>query len=358
MPVGCFLSGGIDSSLVCAIAQSVSKTPIKTFTIGFEDQGFNEALYAKEVANILGTEHTEVYLSEKEMFDLIETIPQYFDEPFADPSEIPTMLVSSLAKEQVTVALTGDGGDELFCGYERYKRVYEAQKIDLMGQIAHTFFEIPIIKRKGLITKVPHGIRAIANNRERNEKCQFHIDSESWTVEKMLPGVVEKCKYDEEKYLQNNWQEECMLLDMETYLPSLLCKTDRASMKYSLECRCPVLDYRIVDLAYRIPHQYKFDYMNGGKKILKDIAYEYVPKKYLDRPKMGFGVPIGKWLRNPLRERLAFYGSEEFLIKQGLFNPQFTSEYITDFINVKGDVSERLAWHFYVFQQWYVQYIL
>ena len=362
VPLGSFLSGGYDSSLVTAIAQEHSDTPVKTFSIGFHEEKYNEAKYAKAVAEYLGTAHTELYIDEQEMFHLVESIPKYYDEPFADSSQIATMLVSELAKKHVTVALSGDGGDEFFCGYNIYENVRQAQKLDIAGGMVHALCQIPGLKQMRIEDKLPFRVRVIAGNREHESKTQFGAGNyivKANAMVKETENALPVHYLTESSYGVKNWQIRRMLLDMDTYLPGdILCKVDRASMKYSLESRCPILDTDVMELSYRIPHQYK--YANGDKKhILKDIAYDYIPKDLLDRPKVGFGVPLDKWLRGPLKEQLLDYSSYDYLQKQGIFDADYTSDMIQSYIKT-GDAGpatganySKLAWSFFVFQQWY-----
>jgi len=364
VPLGAFLSGGYDSSLVTAIAQEVSDTPVRTFSIGFHEKRYNEAEYAKQVAEHLQTEHTELYIDEKEMFDMVESIPRYYDEPFADSSQIPSMLVSKLASKEVSVVLTGDGGDEFFCGYNIYDYVAQAQKIDLLGGLTYGFCNLPPLKKAGLLKRLPFKVQVIALNRDAETKTQLGGDSYINAIDRMLPesGIPFKFR-QESKYGEKNWQERRMLLDEETYLPGdILCKVDRASMKYSLESRCPILDVNVMEYSYRLPHSYK--YANGVKKrILKDIAYDYIPRSLLDRPKVGFGVPLDEWMRGPLREQLTDMCETAYLRKQGIFDADYVNRFIAEYLRTgdKGPASganfSKTAWSFFVFQQWYQEYI-
>ncbi len=364
VPLGAFLSGGYDSSLMCAMAREFTDKPLKTFSIGFSEDRFNEAKFAKEVASYLGTEHTERYISEEEMYALVESIPKYYDEPMADSSQIATMLVSQLAKEKVTVALSGDGGDEFFCGYNIYDNVKQAQHLDFLGGMVYAGANMPGIRTLRLMDKLPFRVQVVANNRNRETKTQFGASSYVETAKRMVPGEGLPCQYEiEEKIGVKDWQIRRMLLDMDTYLPGdILCKVDRASMKYSLEARCPILDQEVMEYSYRINHRFKYD-GNVKKKILKDIAYDYIPKELLDRPKTGFGVPIDKWLRGPLKEQLLSYATKDHLAKQGLFDPDFTENMIREYVT-KGDAGpatgrnySKLAWSFFVFEQWYEYFI-
>ncbi len=386
VPLGTFLSGGYDSSLVTAIAQELSDKPVKTFCIGFDVPQYNEAKYAKEVAKHLGCDHTELYISEKEMFDLVNSIPQYYDEPFADNSEIPSMLVSKLAKKDVTVALSGDGGDEFFCGYNVYENVAQAQMLEIPGAIVNAVGKIPLGSGT-LLDKMPFKVRVVANNRDPETKTQLVSEgyvkaahafisgkemldvpmtaADYLATDYNLPDNVAPVLYPMESiYNVQNFQTRRMLLDMDTYLPEdILVKMDRASMKYSLEARCPIMDTDVMEYSFRIPH--KFKYMNGDKKhILKDIAYDYIPRELLDRPKTGFGVPMDQWLRGPLKEQLLDFSSTAFLKKQGVFNPEYVSKFINNYV-VNGDGGpatganySKIAWSFFIFQQWYNYYML
>ena len=364
VPVGTFLSGGYDSSLVTAIAQELSAEPVKTFSIGFHEERYNEAKYAKEVAKHLGTDHTELYIDEKEMFDLVESIPKYYDEPFADSSQIPTMLVSELASKKVTVVLSGDGGDEFFCGYNVYDYVGKAQKLDALGALTYGICNMPGIGQTHLLDKLPFKVRVIANNRNQSTKTQLGGTPQIAKIDKMVLAEGLPCKFlTEEKYQEQNWQERRMLLDEDTYLPGdILCKVDRASMKYSIESRCPILDVNVMEYSYRLPHSYK--YANGVKKrILKDIAYDYIPRQLLDRPKVGFSVPLDKWLRGPLKEQLLDMCSADYLKRQGIFHADYVNSFLQQYLQ-KGDKGSgtggnysRMVWALFAFQQWYQTYM-
>lgn len=382
VPLGSFLSGGYDSSLVTAIAQECSESPVKTFSIGFHEEKYNEAKYARAVADYLGTNHTELYIGEQDMFDLVESIPTYYDEPFADSSQIATMMVSRLAREQVTVALSGDGGDEFFCGYNIYENVAQAQKLDALGAMVYGVCRLPVLKQLHMADRLPFRVRVIAGNREKESKTQFGAGNYPARARAMVKAAASgeavphgarsgsnvqeqplSVHYlTESLYNVKDWQIRRMLLDMDTYLPGdILCKVDRASMKYSLETRCPILDTDVMELSYRIPQTYK--YAGGDKKhILKDIAYDYIPKELLERPKVGFGVPLDKWLRGPLREQLLDYSGYDYLKRQDIFDAAYVSDMIREYI-ITGDAGpatganySKLTWSFFVFQQWYQTY--
>ena len=360
--LGTFLSGGYDSSLVTAIAAGLSDTPVKTFSIGFEEQAYDESGYAAKIASYLGTEHTQRIITEKEMFDLVESIPDYYDQPFADSSQIPTMLVSALAKEKVTVALSGDGGDEFFCGYGMYGRLHQAQRLDGLGGLVHGICGLPGLRQAKVLEKLPFKVRAIAGNRDGRFKTQLCSPHYLDCVRGMAgDGEVRFLK--ETEYGVKDWQVRRMLLDMDTYLPGyILCKVDRASMKYSLEARCPVLDRDVMEYSFRLPQSFK--YGNGMKKrILKEIAWDYLPKELLERPKKGFSVPMDKWLAGPLKERLSAYAEEGFLRRQGLFCPEYTQALVEGWLR-RGDGGagsgandSKILWAFFIFEQWYERWI-
>ncbi len=385
VPLGTFLSGGYDSSLVTAMAQEFSKEPVKTFCIGFDVPSYNEAEYAKEIAKYLGCDHTELYITEKEMFDLVASIPQYYDEPFADNSEIPSMLVSKLAKKDVTVALSGDGGDEFFCGYNVYDNVWQAQRLEIPGAMVNALGQIKIGDGK-LLDKMPFRVKVIAGNRDPETKTQLVSEGYVKAAHAFITGkesfdvpvhALDYINTDfnlrineapvlypvESLYPTNDFQVKRMLLDMDTYLPEdILVKMDRASMKYSLENRCPIMDTDVMEYSFRIPQRFK--YHKGDKKhILKDIAYDYIPREMLERPKTGFGVPMDAWLRGPLKEALLDYSSTTFLKRQGIFDPGYVSRFINNYV-ANGDAGpatganfSKIAWSFYIFQQWYNYYM-
>lgn len=364
VPLGTFLSGGYDSSLVTALAQEASNEPVKTYSIGFNEERYNEAKYAKEVADYLGTNHTEMYIDENTMFGLVESIPKYFDEPFADSSQIPTMLVSKLASDDVTVVLSGDGGDEFFCGYNIYDNVAQAQKLDLLGKMTYGVCQMPPFKQMRLLEKLPFRVQVVAGNSNVNTKTQIGGSSYIRAIDKMIPDCSCDIKFPiENRYNEKNWQARRMLLDEETYLPGdILCKVDRSSMKYSIESRCPILDVNVMEYSYRLPHSYK--YANGVKKrILKDIAYDYIPKHLLDRPKVGFGVPLDKWMRGPLKEQLEDMCNVDYLKRQGIFDAEYVHSFIHEYLRTgdKGPATganfSKTAWSFFVFQQWYRTYM-
>ena len=363
VPLGTFLSGGIDSSLVTAIAQRNSSKAIKTFSIGFKEKHYDEAVYSKEIANYIGTEHTELYIDESEMLELVESIPLYFDEPMADSSQIPTMLVSKLAREKVTVALSGDGGDELFCGYDRYDTVLKFQKIDKLAGLVNRLISFPIVRNIDLLSNLSVGVQMAIENRNEGRKTQLGYDKFINQIYSLIKGNSNEVLYNIEENLSiSNWQQRLMLIDLLTYLPGdILAKIDRASMKYSLESRCPLLDYKTIEYSFSLPH--KFKYSNGEKKyILKDILYDLIPFELLNRPKKGFSVPINKWIGTVLFKKLLQFSEKKKIEIQGIFNYDALQEIIKN-IGVSNSNNKsilaysKILWHFYVFQAWYSIYI-
>lgn len=353
VPVGTFLSGGIDSTLITVLAQKALKKPIRTYSIGFFDKERNEAPYAAEIARYIGTDHHEYYIGENDIFEMIDDMVYYYDEPFSDSSQLPTMLVSKCAADEITVALSGDGGDELFCGYKMYDWTWIAQHVDFLGDV---FFHIPGASQ--LVEKMSPELQAFLNNRNQNTKVQLFNDVMITETEKILGSTAYNIKYSQERDLKmKNWQIRRMLLDMQTYLPDeVLAKTDRASMKYSLEVRCPLLDVNVVEASFRIPQKYKYHQLDK-KYILKQLTYQYVPEKLLDRPKKGFGVPLRRWLRTILKEEVEHYADFKILKQQGIFDGEAVKKLIE-----KQRISDKvmyssLLWSFFVFQKWYQMYI-
>lgn len=357
VPLGAFLSGGYDSSLVCSIAQELSSQPLKTFSIGFYDGQFNEAPFAKEVAKILGTNHTELYVSEEELFQVLDSIPDYYDEPFADSSQIPSMLISKLAKKQVSVVLTGDGGDELFGGYNIYSVLQDVQRIktQIMSGNNTVFNELD---KNSIVYRI------LLDDKNSEAQTQSGVQTYFTQINSILKNPVNNFYYEfESKYNEQRYDIRRMLLDLETSLSEdMLAKVDRASMKYALEARCPLLDKEIVELSFRLHPDFKCDHGNK-KRILKDLIYDYLPKELMDRPKMGFSIPQDKWLRGPLKERIMDWTNSEYLRKQGIFDPEQTNIFIINYMK-NGDQGKwsgqnfsRIVWSYFIFQMWYERYM-
>lgn len=352
VPVGAFISGGYDSSVVCAIAQEQLQKQLNTFCIGFEDTAYDEAVFAKKIANHIGTNHTEMYITNKDLQSLVDSIPIYYDEPFADPSLIPTMFVSELAKRDVSVVLTGDGGDELFGGYDIYTILQHVQEMQ-ENKNSNSKYASQSIEYRILTEDV----------RDEN-RTQTGIMGYINTINRLLLKEVNNYYYEfESKYHEKRYDVIRMLLDTETRLPDyILVKVDRASMKYALECRCPLLDKNVIEYTYRLPPEFK-DNNGNQKRILKDIAFDYIPRYLLDRPKQGFGPPIDQWLRGPLKEQLLDYIEKDFILRQGIFDWKEVQCYIKQYLELgdygkwSGKNYSKIVWPYFTFQQWYSAYI-
>ncbi|MFU8803310.1 MAG: asparagine synthase (glutamine-hydrolyzing) [Bradymonadaceae bacterium] len=342
VPLGAFLSGGIDSSTVVALMQAHSSRPVRTFSIGFENGGYNEAEDAREVAFHLGCDHTELYVSAEDALAVIPNLPTLYDEPFADSSQIPTFLVSRLAREHVTVALSGDGGDELFGGYNRHlwgPRVWNALKYtpSVMRRILHRaattvspqswdglFERLGTVLPPGARLRVPGDkIHKLAGLLEAHDAdALYELLTSHWrSPGDIVPGAVDLPRDFSREPDFKELAEKLMFRDLISYLPDdILTKVDRASMGVSLEARVPLLDHRVVEFAWKLPLEMKIK--NGvGKFILRRLLYRYVPRHLVERPKMGFGIPIDSWLRGPLRPWAEEFLSEARLRDEGFFRP-------------------------------------
>ncbi len=370
VPVGVFLSGGYDSTAVTALLQSKSSRPLKTFTIGFEE-GNNEAPYAKETANFLGTDHTEHLCTTKEAQEIIPNLPFYFDEPFGDSSAIPTILVSKLAKQQVTVALSADAGDEIFGGYQSYFKLYSyLKKLEQTPKLLKSTWTkkaASILLNNDLINSSRYSHQLVgAIDVLRQEKYSQAADLFRYMAEKPKGYVSKLFKNDVNSHPSsflietNGFQhplEVAMCIDFNSYLPNdILTKVDRATMSVSLEGREPLLDHRLAAYSAQIPVEYKTDGMSG-KKILKDIVHDYVPKAMMDRPKAGFSLPIYSWLRGDLSYLVEEYLSEEALKSSGLFNVKFLLNEVEKFKQNKL-YYKPIIWYLLMFQMWYKKWII
>jgi asparagine synthase (glutamine-hydrolysing) len=321
VPLGMFLSGGIDSSTIAALMQANSAQPIRTFSIGFREPAYDEAAHAKRVAAHLGTAHTELYVTAAEAQAVIPKLPEIYDEPFADSSQIPTYLVSEMTRRHVTVALSGDGGDEVFAGYNRYAQGLRAAKIIrwlprpmrqaiagmMMGVTPNTWDRlsraVPRQIRPRLVADKVHKLASVLPEDSVGFYRQLVTQ---WSEASSLvegAGAPDESLYD--RKLRDRFPDDVswmVYLDTLTYLPDdILAKVDRASMAVALEVRVPFLDHRLVELSWRLPQRFKLR-GSTGKWLLRQIAYQHVPKALLERPKMGFAVPIDDWLRGPLKD--------------------------------------------------------
>ena len=372
VPLGAFLSGGVDSSLIVALMQQQSDQPIKTFSIGFHEKEFNEAEHAKAVATHLGTEHTELYVSSDDALKLVAKMAEVYDEPFADSSQLPTYLVSQMAKQYVTVSLSGDAGDEVFCGYNRYR---------LTDMTWHKLAKVPVFMRK-LAAKILQALPVQAWNklnpvlpsrfRMSNLGDKLHKAADvlsSATADELYYGLISHWRNpaavvlggEEPRTLLNTPADKqrfqgniprMMALDTLTYLPDdILVKVDRAAMAVSLETRVPFLDHRVFEYAWGMPQHMKMQ-QGVTKACLRQILYKYVPRNLIERPKSGFAVPIADWLRGPLKHWAEQLLQPERLAKEGIFDPQQITKLWQEHQSGKRNWQYHL-WDILMFQSWY-----
>jgi len=383
VPLGAFLSGGIDSSTIVALMQAHSNRPVKTFSIGFYEKKYNEAEYAKAVAKHLGTEHTEFYVTEKGAMSVIPLLPELYDEPFGDSSQIPTYLLSKLTRNHVTVSLSGDGGDELFCGYSRYTSNYRLWNMIswmpayLRTGISQILLAVPeSLLNKGFFwlspvfktydssdSSVGHNFHKIAKVINRKNAIEFYQQCRShWKrplltiansnhVSKEIEYIFNQKGELHRKLLETHILHQMMVLDALAYLPDdILVKVDRAAMAVSLESRMPLLDHRMVEFAASLP--YTMNYRHGvGKQILRQVLYQYVPKQLVERPKMGFGIPLEYWLRGQLREWAEALLTESRLRQEGYFRPKPIRKRWQEHVSGKRNWQYEL-WDILMFQAW------
>ena len=345
VPLGAFLSGGVDSSALVALMQAQSNKPVRTFTIGFNETGYNEATYAKAVAAHLGTDHTELYVTPDEARAVIPRLPVIYDEPFADSSQIPTFLVAQLARQHVTVSLSGEGGDELFGGYNRYfwgERLWRRLRPiprAIRGAIGKSLRTVPPHRWDALMERatsvIPERYRVVTPGHKVHKTAAF-LGAESademyrtvmthWPDPAGITGTTEPrtvLTTPDSWPAFDNVVQRMMYFDLVSELPDdILVKVDRATMAVSLESRAPFLDHRVAEFAWRIPMHQKIRH-GQGKWLLRQLLYRYVPQSLIERPKMGFGVPIDSWLRGPLREWAEALIAPSRLAREGFFDPE------------------------------------
>lgn len=371
VPIGVSLSGGIDSSLIAAEMQSLSKSPINTFTIGFDTPGYNEANSAKAISSYLGTSHNELYIKEKDAISVIPNLPIIWDEPFADSSQIPTFILSKLIKSHVSVSLAGDGGDELFCGYNRYNLGYKIFKTfqkypknlkylfsNLLKILPSNYLDRYLGKlfSLGNIPAFGDRIQKLSNTLTIKDDIDYYkkLVSVIQSPSLFLRNEIKDFNLDllEKKWRQEyDFREIMMALDMKTYLPDdILVKTDRASMSNGLETRVPYLDHTLIEWTMSLPFNQKI-YNGKGKWALYEVLCKYVPEELINRPKMGFGIPIDQWLCTDLRD-----WTEEMLSERELKNSFFEPNQVRKIW--EEHKSQKYCWHHQLwtilnFQAWY-----
>lgn len=373
VPLGAFLSGGIDSSVVVALMQAQSSAPVKTFSIGFQEAEYNEAGHAKAVATHLGTDHTELYVAPDEARAIIPMLPTMYDEPFGDSSQIPTFLVSRLAKKHVTVALSGDGGDELFGGYNRYfwsRRLWrrlapiprsmraglgsliQAVSPDRWGSLySGLSFALPSVQRPG---DQMHKLAGLLGSKDPDAMYQAMVSLWLQPEEAVVGGLEPQTTLTDRSSWANlsEFTMRMMYLDLVTYLPDdILTKVDRASMAVSLEARVPLLDHRVVEFAWTLPLSMKIKSEGEGKWLLRQVLHRYVPRELIERPKMGFGIPLDSWLRGPLREWAESLLDPHRLDREGYFQSGPIRQRWAEHLSGKRNWQYAL-WNVLMFQAW------
>ncbi len=379
VPLGAFLSGGVDSSTVVALMQAQSEQPVKTFTIGFNEERYNEATHARAIADHLGTDHTELYVTPEQALSIIPSLPQMYDEPFADSSQLPTFLVSQLTRRHVTVSLSGDGGDELFGGYTRYAvarsiwgkvgwlppraRVGLARGIRSVSRSSYDRWLgrlAPYTGRFGSVGRVGdklHTLSEVLAVRDRDDLYRRLVSHTPSPHSLVLGGYEPPTALTgrRRRIRLHDYTQRMMYVDTVSYLPDdILTKVDRASMAVSLEARVPLLDHRVVEFAWRLPMSLKV--RDGqGKWILRQVLYRYVPRQLIERPKMGFGVPIDIWLRGPLREWAEALLNERRLREEGFLDPDTVRSMWRDHLSGERNSQGRL-WNILMFQAWLEHY--
>ncbi|HET9717984.1 MAG TPA: asparagine synthase (glutamine-hydrolyzing) [Pseudolabrys sp.] len=369
VPLGAFLSGGVDSSTVVALMQAADAGPVKTFTIGSDVPGFDEAPYAAAVARHLGTEHTELTVTARQALDVIPRMPEWFDEPFADASQVPTYLVSAMTRNHVTVALSGDGGDELFAGYNRYalarniwlslslvpravRRGMAAMLTRVSPERWTSLFSSVPMRLPGQIGDKIHkaaSVLALADGDAVYRRLITH-----WEPADVAPRSTELKGILWDPAVKGEFPdllERMQFLDLVTYLPDdILTKVDRTSMAVALEARVPLLDHRVVEFAWRLPRRAK---VRGAtrKWLLRQVLYRHVPRELIERPKMGFSIPLGEWLRGPLRDWAESLLSEQRLREGDFFDTQFVRRYWAEHISGTRNW-QYLLWGVLMFEAW------
>ncbi len=328
--IGIYLSGGIDSSLIAAVCSKISEKPINTISIGFYEKERNEADNAKKIANYLGTNHYEHYIDKDEALEIIKKIPEYYDEPFADASQLPTIALAEFAKKNgITMAIIGDGADQLFCGNKIYDLIHKTQK--------------DYIKKHPFSRKI-----------EIQEDFEPKIHIYKGLLKSTKESIMYKYGY---KVKSNDWQIKRMILDVHTSLPNKVnTKIDRANSNNEIEIKGPFLENKLIEYGFRVPHKFKY-YENSKKYILKKLLYQYIPKELIEEEKKGFGIPTQKWLKTYFYDDLMRVSNKEFIKKQDIFNYDKLQQLIENKDNKFPIKTYQIVWAFYMFQLWYIKYI-
>lgn len=371
VPVGIFLSGGYDSTSLLALLNGKTAYPIKTFTISVPDLGLNEGEHAKRIAEHFGTEHHEIECKETDILKLFETYSFYFDEPFADSSSFPSLLLCKYASDHVKVALSADGGDELFAGYNRY---------NIAQRLSKTIKRLPEIGQKSLAYVMNSNLAneiaklTLKNNRYKYLKLSSVVNDPSpknilrnltyeFTDIQLHELMVHKFNFPHTLYDSMELTNEnssilsyMMAIDYQTYLTDdIMQKVDRASMAASIEAREPLLDHRLIEFMATLPDEFKLN-NKTQKYILKELVHQYIPKELMNRPKMGFAIPIAKWLKSELKERVYHYLNESRIKQQGVLNYKVTNQILNDFYSGKSTNHLKL-WYLFIFQMWYQEWM-
>lgn len=359
VPLGAFLSGGLDSSLIAALMQTVSKAKIQTFTIGFHEDSFDEAIHAQAVAKHLGTEHHEHYITSQDVLDIIPRLPLVYDEPFADSSQIPTLLLSAFTKSKVKVALSGDGADELFAGYTRYAHFQKLSRLKsvLPSWANHALATAILPLTQGRRARSLDLLHKGALLLKTSEATLYETMISLWKKEEGLVRDALPFPSLEASHPLSTSERltKLMYADLMTYLPDdIMVKVDRASMSQGLETRAPFLDLRVVEFACSLPLSMKYD-GRVTKKILRNILYKYIPQPLLDRPKQGFGVPLQTWLRGPLKAWAGDLLSPQKLARHGYLNDSLIHQKWEDHLAHRQEAHYPL-WAVLMFQSWYDTY--
>ncbi|MTJ00717.1 MAG: asparagine synthase (glutamine-hydrolyzing) [Marinobacter adhaerens] len=352
VPLGAFLSGGVDSSTVVALMQQQSSEPVRTFAIGFNEPGYNEAQYAKEVAEYLGTDHTELYVGTNDALSVIPDLPHIYCEPFADSSQIPTFLVSKMAKQQVTVALSGDGGDELFGGYNPYQFAPKVWRLVRRLPLKIRKLAVAVLADTPVPDKLHKLLRVLpcADREAFYDALMSHWQQPEQTV--IGSGIVPTAMNSPSRWPKTDSFEHWMMaVDAKQYMSDdILAKVDRAAMANSLETRVPLLDHRVIEFAWRLPLHQKI--RNGtGKWALRQVLYRHVPRAMIERPKKGFSIPLASWLRGPLRDWAEAQLEETRLNREGYFYAAPIRKMWKEHVDGKRDNASKL-WSILMFQAW------